>query len=90
VRGAIGRADWSRRARRARRTRCRKYLIYARGGGSGSVGCSVQWGLCNGPVMRFEGRVLSAEIKYARSQYLVLVEVDVDPFEGRVHSAEIF
>jgi len=50
----------------------------------------VQWGLCNGPVMRFEGRVLSAEIKYARSQYLVLVEVDVDPFEGRVHSAEIF
>jgi len=87
VRSAIGRADWSRRTRRARRTRCRKILICAHGG---LVACSVQRGLCNGPVMCFEGRVFSTEIEYARSRYLVLAEVDMDPFEGRGHSTEIF
>jgi len=70
VRGAIGPTDW---LRRTQRTRCREISICARGG---SVACSVQWGLCNGPVICLEGRVLSAEIEYARSQYLVQVKVD--------------
>jgi len=73
VRSAIGPADWLRWTRRARRTRCREISICAR---SGSVACSVQWGLCNGPVICREGRVLSAEIEYARSWYLEQVKVD--------------
>jgi len=97
MRDAIGRADWPKRVRRARRTRCREYLILARGG---LVACSVQRGPCNGPRIRLEGRILSVKIEYARSRYLMLVEVDMDPsipvprerFEvskSRVRSAEI-
>jgi len=71
MRGAIGPADWLRRTRRARRTRCREISICVRGG---SVACSVQRGLCNG--LGLESRVLSAEIEYARSRYLVQVKVD--------------
>jgi len=47
--------------------------------GVDSVACSVQRGLCNDPGIRLEGRVLSAEIEYARSRYLVQVRVDMDP-----------
>jgi len=43
------------------------------------VACSVQRILCNGPGIRLEGRVLSAEIEYARSRYLVPVEVVMYP-----------
>jgi len=49
---------------------------FARGG---LVACSVQRGLRNGPGIRLEGQVLSAEIGYARSRYLVQVRVDLDP-----------
>jgi len=103
VRGAIGRADWPGRTRRARRTRCRLDSSCARGD---RIVCSVQRGLCNGPVICLEGRVLSAEIfrsrflenvsEYPRAEYARRRSCDpgisdavFGVSESRVRSAEI-